>query len=186
MSQVVDKPPSQQGRTDAKSGIDTGKSKAEKIAAKSQTFAEGEAARRPDAPRTFPEIIRASTSGELSIPDPDGVVTGLIIDVQGLAFGGMGWSDNVVIGDATWEERRDNKRPQKMVIANFATGASVYTPISKCGKNPLTVRAKACEFRDRSHLVWLSSGAAYVIKEADKWRASMFLSAGNIAILDSE
>ncbi len=186
MSQKVGKQSPPQGAKGAAKGAESTRSKAESTAAKGQSFAEGEAARRPDAPRTFPEIIRTSTSDELSIPDPDGIVTGLIIDVQGLALGALGASSDVVFGDAKWEERNDGKRPQKFVIADFAANASIHTPIAKCGKNPLTVRAKACEFRDRAHMVWLSSGSAFVIKEADKWRASMFLSAGNIAILDSE
>lgn len=105
----------------------------------------------------------------VTLPRPEDPVTGLVIDVTGLAFD-RGFDDRAHFGGA----KRD-KATRKLYIDAIG-GVNMNASLADMGPNALRVGAKAVEHpKGEAQKIHLDPSVAKFIEEANAWKQSWFL-----------
>ena len=136
----------------------------------------------PSAKREFPERFAHDQAMALAtLAAPDEVVTGLVLDVAGLALG-SGTARDAIVGEGVHEPRENGKEIRVQGSLASIPWTQLINP-PDVGKNPLRVRAKAIGQHKKQEIL-LEATQSSLIEDADRWKGSGFLAAKRVAVSD--
>lgn len=123
----------------------------------------------PEGVNLAARFAKGSVPKDVTLPKPDEAVTGLIIDVTGLAFD-RGFFDSADFGGA----KRDPAT--KKIYIDAVGGVNMHASLADMGANALRVPAKAVEHpKGGPQKIHLDASVASFIEEANAWKQSWFL-----------
>lgn len=138
--------------------------------------------------KCFPDLfVGGATDTGATVPNPNAKVTGVVIDVTGLAWDAPQASD---LEASVGSLRRDTANRKKLIWDDVAT-VQPTTDLAVAGANALRVRAAAARASSepgamvRKHII-LRPADMQLVREANAWLQSGFLEAGAVAVHEAE